>query len=285
VRFPTAAPGAFVPSGDTYVGEWSASATNVGLTQGEVEAWVGAALNDPQGMTGLGVSFTNVGTGGVVFRSVASLPGNAIGMCYYDTTPPRVDLLASYEGNMDLVNHEGIHAFCYAAHSPEGTDSIMEPIEDPGEEWLSETDLSQIAAWLGLPYPPEDPVDPGEVDTGGLLPGLYWYPMDLAGYKTKWDFADSTEVRLAFGVKAASAAGAEVNAATLSSVYSEDPEAAIEDWLPLGAQVGIDGAGIHDSDWQPLAEGARADVYVGVTLEVSLPLDSFEAGSPEIRTR
>lgn len=269
------------PDGDSYVGLWSASDANVGLTQSEVEDWVASALNGSEGWTQTGITFSNIGTGGVVFRSVGSLPGNAIGMCYYDTSPPRVDLLASWAGNKDLVNHEAAHAFFFASHSPEGSASIMEPIEDPGEEWPSEVDLEQVARYLGLPWPPDAPAE-GAAPEIALAPGLYWHPLDLGGYKTRWDLSSLSQVRLMVPVVDARTRGAE-EAPVLSTVYSSDPEAAIGDWLPLGASVEVDGMRIHDSGWQPLS--ASGDIYIGATLRVPLPLDALTVGAADIRLR
>jgi hypothetical protein len=281
LKFSVAAPGALTPAGDSYVGEWSVSPDNYGHSVGEVEAWVASALNDAEGWTKTGISFDQVASGGgVVFRSVAALAGNAIGMCYYDTDPPRVELLSSYFENMDLVNHEAAHAFFYAAHSPDGSESIMEPIEDPGEEWPSETDLQQVASWLSLPYPPGG--DVGSVEVDALAPGLYWHPVDLGGYKTRWDLSEASEVRLTLPVMDARSRAHETGP-TLSAVYSLDQDAPITDWLPLGASVESDGIRVHDSDWSPVA--VQEDVFVAMTLEVPLPLDSLTMGAAELRWR
>lgn len=275
-----AAPGALTPSGDSWVGEWSVHALNAGLSASEVASWVASALSGTSGWAEVGISFDEVASGdGVVFRSVVDLPGNAIGTCYYDVFPPRIDLKASYFGNMDLVSHEALHAFCFATHSPEGSVSILEPLEDPGEEGFSASDVAQVAAWLA-----GAPDIPSEGDLGGLAPGLYWHPADSQGYKTKWDLTDVSTVRITVPVTEALAAGSEP-AATLAAVYSTDKDAPIEDWLALGASVEISGAGMLDSGWQSIPAEAKADVYVAVTLDVALPLHTFEAGAADVRAR
>ena len=81
---------------------------------------------------------------------------------------------------MDLVTHEALHAFLYANHSPLGSDSVLEPLEDPGEEWLSDTDIAQIEAWLA-----------GDFDGTRV-----WFPGDLPHYITRWVIPPRTKTRL-----------------------------------------------------------------------------------------
>lgn len=234
-------------------------------------------MGDPGGWTQVsGLTFDNIGgEDGVVFRSVADLPGNAIGTCFYDTVPPHVDLKASFFGNKDLVNHEAAHAFFFATHSPEGSTSIMEPMEDPGEEGASATDIAQVEAWL-------DGADPE-----GLGARTYWHPLDLPHYITKCDLSEQTEVMVSVPVPDVDKAGLEPGT-FIEVVWAADyADMLAEDYEPLGASASFSEAGFYDSGYSEIASGAReaGEVYVGLTITTSLPLASLALGTAEVRVR
>ena len=277
MQFSMAAPGALTPSGGDYIGEWSVSASNVGLTDMQVEAWVSSALGDAGGWEQVsGLSFSQVSSGdGVIFRSVTDLPGNAIGTCYYDTVPPRVELKASFLGNKDLVNHEAAHAFFYATHSPEGSDSMLEPMEDPGDEGASATDVAQVEAWLDGAVPV------------GLPAATYFHPLDLPHYITKRNLSEQTEVSVSVAVPVAREAGLELGN-TIEAVWAPThADMVAGDYETLGGAVSFGAPGLYAENWTDIPGDAKdpAGVYVALTITTHLPIDELSLGQVELRAR
>lgn len=125
----------------TYIGYWEAAESNFAYTKEQVESWVFSALNGDLGWKRAGIGFQKVPIGRVRFQVVESLPGNIIGQANWGSFPVLVELEAALYGNLDLLNHEAGHAIFYATHLPEDTVSIMEPMEDLGEEWPSDAEL------------------------------------------------------------------------------------------------------------------------------------------------
>lgn len=279
MQFSLPAPGFLTDAGGgNYFGHWSVAADNQGLTASQVESWVQSALFASDGLTQIPIGFVqDASGGGVVFRSVLDLPGRAIGTSYGATPPafPHVDLQASYFGNKDLVIHEACHAFLTASHSPEGSVSLMEPIEDPGEEGLSGTDVAQIRAYLALETPPI-----------AHATGTYWHPLNLPFYITRWDLSDATESRVVAPVAAITTAGREL-AATLSAVYSTTFSPTLPGpWQPLGSSVYFGDEGFYVSEWATIPAGAKTgEVYIGMTIDLQQPVGELSLGQTELRIR
>jgi len=254
MQFLSPAPANLTQDGATFYADWSVADTNFGYTKAQVEAWVSSALNNPLGIEATGIVTRQVASGNVVFQVVQTIPGPAgtIGVAHWGESPVRVELEAALYNNMDLVTHEALHAFLFASHSPEGSISILEPIEDPGEEWLSATDISQIQAWLGAA--------PADLK--------YWFPGDLEHYITKWEVPAGSKTRLLATVIdgapcALKAVYATTHAAMLSGSYT-----------PFGRGLDVSLRGFWHTSWQVVP--ASGDLYIGLIVDGATPADFQE---------
>jgi hypothetical protein len=258
VQFRYPPPGNLTQEGSTYYADWLVAGDNFGYTKAEVEDWVSQALNDPRGIEATGIVSRQVTSSPhVIFRVVETIADHAgaIGVAYWNSFPVLVEVEAAYFGNMDLITHEALHAFLYGIHSPEGTDSVLEPIEDPGEEWLSVTDIAQIEAWLAGPGAPL-PIEPVS----------YWFPGDLPHYITKWIVPEGAKGRIVAVVLAPSSV-------MLRAVCNESHEALLDgDFQQFGAGVDASFSGFLTSEW---AEVPSGELYVGVKAEGET-LEGFE---------
>ncbi len=284
MQFTRAAPGNLTEEGGVFYADWSVADSNFGYTKAQVEAWVSSALNGPLGWEQAGVQFRQVPTGNVIFQVVETIsgPANTLGIAYWNDFPVLVELEAAYYNNMDLVNHEAGHAFFYASHSVEGAISLMEPMEDPGEEWTSDADISEIRRWLGIDGSPDPPPPPQ-----ALPPKTYWHPLDLPHYITKRDLSGASESRVSVAVPNVRRAGLEPGN-NLKAIYSADYEAMKDgEYEDLGEGVWFGEPGFYTSGWEEIPEGAKGggEVYVGMTITTHLPIDELSLGQAEVRIR
>lgn len=218
------------------------------------------------------------GASKVRFVVVETIPyggADTIGLTqiFPDDQTALIQLEAAYFGNMDLVNHEAAHAFFTAAHSPEGSLSIMEPIEDPGEEWPSALDIAQLKSWLDVPLnpgpdPPADPV-PEE-------PTTYFFPGDLPIYITHWHIPQGARARMTATVT-------DPAPAIIRPVYAETHEQMLSgDRHVLCGGIDTDRQGFHATAWQD-ARGS-GDLYVGliVEAEAGVSMDELNIAHAEV---
>ena len=158
MEFGQPAPGLLHDEGSSFVGYWDVAPDNFGHTEAEVVAWVNSALNDPQGWGRAGITFERSATATprVLFRVVETISGDPgiIGFTFNDTfNGDTMDVwleAGPYFGTADLVTHEAAHAYFFAEHASPGSDSIMEPQDEAGNEWPSEDDIQSVIDWLGL---------------------------------------------------------------------------------------------------------------------------------------
>src|SRR5215217_2311498 len=127
MQFSAPAPGLLTPSGGGYVGTWQLSHVE-GISVSQAAGWVNSALNDSRSWTRAGVSAQQVGSGGSisvwVVNTITGYGADVIGLCeHFSDGSCRIQLEAWQYPNPDLVNHEFIHGFFFADHSPEGSDS------------------------------------------------------------------------------------------------------------------------------------------------------------------
>lgn len=256
------------------------------MSQAELQGWVSESLNAPEGMGQVPISFveSTATPDRVIFQAVGDLSNfidngdNAIGVARWDIYVPGEPMLVQLEydwlGAHDLINHEAIHAFLWATHSPSGSDSIMEPMEDPGEEGLSATDVAQIRAWLeGAP-----PL--------GLAAKNYWHPLDLPHYITRCSLSTQSEALLTVPVWETSPPGAEPGT-SLFAVYASDYTQMLSgEWDYLGPVTSLDEEGFASSGWtQIAAEAKTGEVYIGMVIRTALPIASLQLGAAELRSR
>jgi hypothetical protein len=198
----------------------------------------------------------------VIFQVVETIPDhpNAIGIAHWNSVPVTVLLKEAYFGNMDLVTHEALHAFCLASHSPEGSLSILEPLEDPGEEWLSPGDIAELTAWL----------------TGDWSGIAYWFPGDLPYYITKWIVPEGSKARLVCTV---------INGApvVMKAVYAATREAMLaDDYQPFTIGLDTSSEGFFATEW---IEAPAGEFYVGIVVEGGSPEDfqDFTVGLADVQ--
>ena len=254
MQFRSPTPANLTQEGTTYYADWSVASGNFGHTDSEVAAWVASALNDSRGLPAAGITPRQVPTdqGKVIFQVVETIPDQpgAIGMAYWNSVPVVVLIEEAWFGTMDVVTHEALHAFCLASHSPEGSDSVLEPMEDPGEEWLSPTDIEQLEAWL----------------SGDWSGTWYWFPGDLPHYITHWIVPEGSKTRLVLTVFT----GGDV---VLRAVYAETHDAMLAgDHQPFGIGVSAAEQGFWTSEW---VEAPAGEFYVGIIVEGASP-DDFQ---------
>lgn len=269
MQFTVAAPGNLTQDGTTFYGDWTVADSNFGYTKAEVESWVSSALNDPRGIEATGIITRHLssippGSPGLIFQVVETIAGDAgtIGVTHWNGLQPiLIELEAAFFGNMDLVTHEAIHGWLYAEHSPEGTDSIMEPIEDPGEEWLSPLDIEQIVNWLA-----SAPVDQ-----------TFWFPSDLDGYITQRTIPADARVRFVATV-------IDPLEAVIRPVYAlQYADIVAGDWAYLTRGIGCHGAGEHETEWQQAL--ISGEFYVGIVVETesAVTIDGLAIGLAEVQ--
>ena len=267
------------------------AASHFGLTQSEVEDTVSTALNDAvlgweqiSGIQFRKVDNANRDVTTVTYQVVETiLPGDpdytyAWGVCIpagtYDWNPTNtwVQIEATHFADLGITNHEAAHAFFHATHSPEGSDSLMEPYEDPGSEAPSATDLAQVEQWLST-YDPPDPPKP--IDEGG---NVYWFPADLSTYITRWPVPEGSEARLTAPVLE----GARV---ALQALYHTDyAELLAGNGSRFTRGIDCYHEGFHRSPWRPCPSG---EVYVGVTVQMDNEADVLPliVGQAEVQIR
>jgi len=276
VQFVEDAPGLLHPDGSGgYIGYWDADVS--------ISGWVSSALNNPLGwgrVDGLTFMQSSSATPRVNFHMVGTITGadaSAIGIAYWSTyngSVMEVELESAYEGNMDLVNHEAGHAFFWANHSPNGTDSIMEPMEDPGEEWPSDTDIAQVESWLG------NSVDgnPRDDDSANLGQALIWFPGDLPHYITRWPVPAGSEARLTATVLTGTRG-------TLRSVYAETHAGMIAgEYKRFSPGIDLYHEGFYKGAWR---EAPAGEFYVGLLVHVENAADLTDliVGLAEVQIR
>jgi hypothetical protein len=261
MQFRSPAPANLTQEGSTYYADWSVAPSHYNHTSAEVASWVASALNDPRGLPAAGITPRQVPTSSakVIFQVVDTIPGNpgTIGIAHWYSVPVIVLLEEAYFGNMDLVNHEALHAFAYAIHSPLGTDSLMEPLESPGEEWLSPLDIEQIEAWLaGLTAPV------GSV--GSTAERWYWFPGDLPHYITKWIVPEGSKTRI---VATNMGSSSVVMRAVCNTDYTE---MLAGNFQTFGIGVDLTFQGFYASEW---TEAPMGEQYVGIIVEGATAAD------------
>lgn len=247
MQFLEPAPANLTQDGTTFYADWSVADTNFGYTKAEVESWISTALNNPLGIETTGIITRQVTSGNVIFQvleTVGDKPG-ILGVAHWNEFPVRVELEAGQFGNPDLVTHEAMHAFLLAEHSPEGTDSILEPIEELGSvEWLSPSDISQIEAWLA----------------GAPADLTYWFPGDLEHYITQWPIASNlTRTRIVATV-------IDGSSCVLKAVWGSDHLAMVAgEYSQFGRGLELGRSGFVHTPWQ--AVPAVGDTYVGLIID------------------
>ena len=248
MQFRSPAPGNLTLEGSTYYADWSVASDNFGHTASEVVAWVEGALSDPRGLPATGITPRQVNSGNVIFQVVEAIPGNPgrIGEARWNEFPVLVLLEEAYFGNMDLVTHEALHAFLYANHSPLGSDSVLEPLEDPGEEWLSDTDIAQIEAWLA-----------GDFDGT-----RYWFPGDLPHYITRWVIPPRTKTRLVCTILEAAPVVIRAVCGTSHATLVGGTH------QPFGIGMDLASEGFFSTEWTDAPSG---ELYVGLVVEGATP--------------
>lgn len=275
MQFSTPAPGLLTSlGGGNYRGTWNLDGVS-GMTRAEASSWINSALNDALGWGRAGVSFQEVSSGGSVSFNTVAPPiktgSNAIGYASHSSVYGAVIVLdETYQGNMDLVNHEAAHAFFYAEHSPEGSDSIEEPIEDPGEEWPSTSDIAQVRAWLGLPPDPDEGGTPPD-------PTIYFFPGGLESYITNWEIPAGARARLTATVT-------DPAPAVIRPVYAASHEAMLSgDRHPLCRGIGTDVGGWHETEWQDAR--SSGDLYVALIVEAEegVSMDELNIAHAEVQ--
>lgn len=240
-------PGNLTQEGSIFFADWSVADSNFGFTKSQVESWVSSALNDSRGIEATGIVTRQVTSGNVIFQVVETIDvesGDAIGIAYWNEWPVRVELEAAWFGNMDLVTHEMLHAALYASHSPEGSDSLLEPIEDPGEEWLSAIDIAQITEWLAGAY---------------VADLTYWFPGDLEHYITKWPIPEGARTRVTAKI-------VDNSPCVLKPVWGSDHlEMVAGDYSPFGRGLELSRSGFFSTPWQEAP--TAGDTYVGLIID------------------
>jgi hypothetical protein len=244
------------------MGYWEVHPNNFGYTQTQVANWVSSALNSDLGWKRAGpIGFQQVPIGRVVFQVVETIPGGAWiwGVAHIDEFPVLVELEAGQFGNMDLVNHEAGHAFFMAGHSPEGSASVMEPFEEGGDEWPSQTDIAQVRAWLGNPPPPQQPPPPPPPRPPADL--TYWFPSDLKHYITKWPIPEGARTRV-------SATIIDGSPCVLRPIWAKDHlEMLSGEYSQFGRGPDLERSGFFRTSWQEVPGGATGDTYVGLIID------------------
>lgn len=253
MQFQTQPPALLHDTESGWVGYWDIATGNAGLTDEQLASWVSASLNDPRGWGRAGITFQRSSTAHprVTFRSVQILSGHTIGLTYwssYDGVQMRVDLEAGQYPFADLVNHESGHAFFMASHSPEGSDSIMEPIDEPSDEWPSDSDIAQVEAWLG----------------NSVEATTFWFPGDLPTYMTYWDIPTTSVARLHMTVlEGAPAIVRPVSAPTHEQMISGD-------YSPFARALDAYHKGFYWGGWEPPPVGPQ---WVGIVVQTENPED------------
>lgn len=274
MQFSQPSPGLLAVVGAEWVGYWSLGDVT-GITQGQAASWIADALNDPRGWGRAGVRFQQVAFpgGAVAIHVVDTIPGSPgiIGLAtHYADGSCRVLLEAGQYANPDLVNHEIAHAFFFAEHSPEGSDSIEEPLEELGTvEWPSDLDISQLIAWLGpAPAPPLPP--PPE-------PERYFFPGNLDTYITNWYIPSGARVRVTCTVRdPAPGIIRPVCADTHAHMLSGERQV-------LCGGLSTDAAGWHKTEWQDA--NRSGDLYVAfiVEVEAGVSIDELNIAHAEVQ--
>lgn len=247
MQFLEPAPAHLTQDGTTFYADWSVADTNFGYTKSQVEGWVASALNDSRGLLAAGITPRQVTSGNTIFQVVEEIdrpPGeDAIGIAYWNDFPVLVELEAALFGNQDLVTHEALHSFLLANHSPEGSDSLLEPIEDPGEEWLSPGDIAEIEAWL----------------SGAPADLTYWFPGDLEHYITKWSIPAGARTRLSANI-------IDGSSCVLKAVWWSDHLAMIGgDYQQFGRGLDLGRSGFFHTSWQ--SAPVSGDTYIGLIID------------------
>lgn len=242
--FASPAPGRLTVEGGSYYADWAVETGNVGYSDAEASALIGAALNDAGGWERGGITFRESGTPKVTFRFVHGpfLCGGTManGCTTGDATTATVTI--SYERAAAgflaaLVNHEAGHAFFTATH--EGTGSIMTGDSPDGNP--TDADIADLEDWLDLP-PDDTPTHEGK---GGIL----WFPGDLDTYMTLSLLPTDTEARLTASVLTGVAGTA------LKGVWGHSRQDLLDGRIePLTFAVATEGEGFYASEWRPLDE-------------------------------
>lgn len=269
MQFTVDAPGNLTQDGATFYGDWTVSPGNIGYTPEEVADYVSSALNDARGIEATGIitrqqASIPLGSPGLIFQVVETIEGDAniLGITYWNGSRPYlIQIEAAYFGNPDIVTHEAIHGWLLAMHSPPNTDSIMEPAEDPGDEWLSALDIEQIVNWLA-----SAPMDQ-----------TFWFPSDLDSYITQRTIPDGARVRFVATVL-------DPLEAVIRPVYALAYEDLIAgDWAYLARGIGCHSTGFHETEWQEsLVSG---EFYIGIVVETesAVTIDGLAIGLAEVQ--
>lgn len=275
MQFSAPPPGLLTPTGSGYVGTWQLDFVE-GIGAGQAASWVNASLNDSRGWPRAGVTSQQVASGGSVSVHVVnnlSYGGNpdVIGLTWhYSDGSCKVELEAQQYANADVVVHEFAHAYFYMEHSPEGSDSVCEPVDEPGDEWPSAIDIAQVRAWLGLAPNPDDGGTPE-------IPQTFWFPGDLDSYITRWVVPTGARARMTCVVLNPAAA-------LIKPVFSSDYDALIGgDYEVFCRGIGTDTAGFFRTEWQD-ARGT-GDIYVGIVVdaEAGVTLEDLAIGLVEVQ--
>lgn len=249
MQFRAPAPANLTQEGSIFYADWSVADSNFGYSKAEVESLVSATLNNPQGWSAAGIQFRHVASGAVIFQVVETIAGppNNIGLAHWNSDPVLVELEAATLGP-DVITHEAGHAFFLAQHTPSGTDSVMEPVDEIGVEWPSASDLAAVEAWLA----------------GDSSDTVFWFPGDLPYYITKWIVPVGSKARLVLTILE----GAPV---VMRAVCSADHSAMLSGaHQPFGLGIDASEQGFFHSEWTDAPSG---ELYVGVIVEGATPED------------
>lgn len=112
---------------------------------------------------------------------------------------------------------------------------------------------------------------------GPLEAGTYWHPLNLAGYATRWDFSDVSEIKS----EATVAQGAD---ATLRPVYAATyADLVAGSWDYLTGGIDCSAAGVFSTVWA--SPPTTDDAFVAFVMEVGSSVSSFAMGAAEVRAR
>ena len=278
MQFSVPSPGLLQNIGGEWVGTWALGGVSNAITPTQAGSWIADSLNNPLGWGRAGVSFQQLAPGSpgakIVFHVVDTIEYGGvgtIGLCtHYPDGSCAIQLETAQYSNPDLVNHEAAHGYFFAEHSPEGSDSIEEPIEELGfVEWPSALDIAQVRAWLGDPPQPEDPPV--------LEPQRFWFPSDLDTYITDWFIPEGVKARMtATVVDPAPGVIRPVYANTHADMISGDRHV-------LCRSISTERQGWHATEWQdPQGNG---DLFVGmiIELEPGVSIDELNIGHAEVQ--
>jgi len=277
MQFSQPSPGLLQNIGGEWIGTWSLGGVSSALTPTQAGSWIADSLNNPLGWGRAGVQFQQLAPGSpdaaIIFHVVDEITGpnlgtGVIGLCsHYRDGSCAIQLESGQYANPDLVNHEAAHGYFFAEHSPEGSDSIMEPLEELGfVEWPSDLDIAQVQAWLGNPPDPAPP----ELQR-------YFFPGGLETYITNRHIAAGALARMTCTVT-------DPAAAIIRPVYADTHAHMLSgDRQVLCGGLSTDRQGWHNTEWQE-AKGS-GDLFIAFVVEAEpgVSMDELNIAHAELQ--